>query len=254
MEANSTGRMRVAFVIPAYNEEAMIGQCLEAILAEIDRSGHPADIIVIDNASTDRTGEIAASYPGVRVVKEMNKGLVHARHAGFVASAGYDLVANIDADTMVPEGWLSTVFDEFTRHPELVCLSGPYFYYDLTRGQRALVEVFYVFTYVAYVINRFVLRVGSVIHGGNFVFRREAWEKAGGFDRSIAFYGEDTDVAVRMSKIGPVKWTHRLRIKTSGRRLAHEGILRTGFIYAKNFVSMTFRGKPATTDYQDIRE
>ena len=246
--------MKLAFVIPAHNEEAMIGQCVESVLAEIERSGHPADVIVVDNASVDRTGEIAGSYPGVTVVKEMNKGLVHARHAGFAASAGNDLVANIDADTIVPEGWLTTVFDEFTRHPKLVCLSGPYFYYDLKRRQRALVEVFYGFTYVAYVLNRFVLKVGSVIHGGNFVFRREAWEQAGGYDRSITFYGEDTDVAVRLSKIGPVKWTHRLRIKTSGRRLQHEGVARTGFVYAKNFVSMTFRGKPATSEYQDIRE
>lgn len=246
--------MKLAFVIPAYNEEAMIGQCLTTVLAEIERSGHPADVIVVDNASTDRTGEIAASFAGVRVVKETNKGLVHARAAGFAATEGYDLVANVDADTLVPEGWLSTVFDEFDRRSGLVCLSGPYIYYDLTRPQRALVEVFYVFTYIAYLINRFVLRVGSVIHGGNFVFRREAWEKAGGYDRTIAFYGEDTDVAVRLSRIGPVKWTHRLRIKTSGRRLQHQGILRTGFIYAKNFVSMTFRGKPATMDYQDIRE
>lgn len=246
--------MRLVFVIPAYNEEAMIGQCLDAVMAEIKRSGHPADVVVVDNASTDRTGEIAASYSGVRVVKEMNKGLVHARHAGFVASEGYDLVANIDADTMVPEGWLTTVFDEFDKHPELVCVSGPYHYYDLKRSQLALVEVFYAFTYFTYILSRFILRVGSVIHGGNFVFRREAWEQTGGYDRSITFYGEDTDVAVRLSKIGPVKWTHKLRMNTSGRRIEKEGIVHTGLVYAKNFFSMTFRGKPATVDYQDIRE
>lgn len=246
--------MRLVFVIPAYNEEAMIGQCLDAVVAEIKRSGHPADVIVVDNASTDRTNEIASSYAGVTVVKEANKGLVHARAAGFATSAGYDLVANIDADTMVPAGWLTTVFDEFEKQPDLVCVSGPYHYYDLKRSQLALVEVFYWFTYLTYIVNRFVLRVGSVIHGGNFVFRRWAWEQAGGYDRTIAFYGEDTDVAVRLSKIGPVKWTHKLRMNTSGRRIEKEGILKTGMVYARNFFSMTFRGKPATVDYQDIRE
>lgn len=246
--------MKLAFVIPAYNEEAMIGQCLKAVLAEIERSGHPADVIVVDNASTDRTGEIAASFPGVRVVKEANKGLVHARAAGFAATEGFDLVANIDADTMVPSGWLTQVYQEFEKHPELVCVSGPYHYYDLNRRQLALVELFYWFTYLTYIVNRFVLRVGSVIHGGNFVFRREAWEEAGGYNRSIAFYGEDTDVAVRLSKIGPVKWTHKLRMDTSGRRIEKEGIVHTGLVYAKNFFSMTFRGKPATMDYRDIRE
>ena len=44
--------MKLAFVIPAYNEEALIGKCLESVLAEIKRSGADADVIVVNNAST----------------------------------------------------------------------------------------------------------------------------------------------------------------------------------------------------------
>src|SRR5690606_34277315 len=123
--------MKLAFVIPAYNEEALIGKCLESVLAEIKRSGADADVIVVNNASKDRTGEIARSFEGVRVVDEPKKGLVNARHAGFAASEGYELVANIDSDTIVPEGWLDTVLSEFAKDPKLVCLSGPYVYYDM---------------------------------------------------------------------------------------------------------------------------
>ena len=50
--------MKLAFVIPAYNEEALIGKCLESVVAEIARSGADAEIIVVNNASSDRTGEI----------------------------------------------------------------------------------------------------------------------------------------------------------------------------------------------------
>ena len=118
--------MKLAFVIPAYNEEALIGKCLESVEAEIKRSGVPADVIVVNNASTDRTGEIARSFAGVRVVDEPKKGLVNARDAGFAASEGYDLIANIDSDTIVPEGWLTTVMREFNKDSGLVCHSGPY--------------------------------------------------------------------------------------------------------------------------------
>src|SRR5690606_8156022 len=106
--------MRLAFVIPAFNEEMLIGKCLTSVLAEIERSGRAdqCEVIVVNNASTDRTGEIAGSFPGVRVVDEAKKGLVNARDAGFQATDA-DLVANIDSDTMVPEGWLDVVFDEF---------------------------------------------------------------------------------------------------------------------------------------------
>ncbi len=245
--------MKLAFVIPAYNEEALIGKCLESVVAEVARSGRPAGIIVVNNASVDRTGEIARSFPGVEVVDEPKKGLVNARDAGFAASAGYDLVANIDADTLVPEGWLDTVYKEFGRDSGLVCLSGPYVYYDLSGWNRFLVEAFYVLTKLIYLVNRYVLRVGSVVQGGNFVFKRQAWADVGGYDRSIEFFGEDTDVAVRLSKVGGVKWTFKLKMKTSGRRLEKEGVFKTAATYTLNFFWVTFRGKPATKDYTDIR-
>lgn len=243
---------KLAFVIPAYNEEALIGQCVSSVVREVKRSGIDTEIVVVDNASTDKTGEIAGSFPGVTVVRETKKGLVHARNAGFEASTA-ELVANIDADTEVPEGWITTVIETFERQPELVALSGPYIYYDLSLWNRFLVRVFYYASYLIYLLNRFVLRVGSMIQGGNFVLRRSAWIKAGGYDTSIAFYGEDTDIAVRMSKVGPVKWTFKLPMRTSGRRLANEGVFKTAGTYVINYFWVTFRGKPVTHDYTDIR-
>lgn len=237
---------QLAFVIPAYNEEALIGTCIESVLAEIKRSGADVEVVVVNNASKDRTGEIARSYPGVTVVDEMQKGLVHARHAGFVNSTA-ELVANIDADTKVPEGWISTVLEEFAKKPELVALSGPYIYYDLSIWNRMLVRLFYYLSYVLYSINR------AMIQGGNFVIRRSAWIKAGGYDLSIAFYGEDTDIAVRMAKIGPVKWTFKLPMFTSGRRLEKEGVFKTAGTYTLNYFWVILRGKPATKEYTDIR-
>jgi glycosyltransferase involved in cell wall biosynthesis len=244
--------MQLAFVIPAYNEEALIGKCLASVIAEVKRSGHAADIVVVNNASTDRTREVAAGFAGVRVIDEMEKGLVAARDAGFRATTA-ELVANIDADTVVPEGWIDTVLDQFARHPRLVCLSGPYFYYDLSLWNRFLVTAFYAATYLAYVLNRFVLRVGSVVQGGNFVFKRSAWIAAGGYNRAIKFFGEDTDVAVRLSKVGAVKWTFRLKMWTSGRRFIEEGVIKTAGTYVLNFFWVTFAGEPATKTYTDVR-
>ena len=242
----------LAFVIPAYNEEALVGQCLESVLREIKRSGVDAEVVVVNNASTDRTGEIARGYPDVRVVDEPKKGLVNARHAGFEATTA-EIVANIDSDTMLTEGWIDTVLKNFAADPKLVGLSGPFIYYDLSGWNRFLVRSFYYLTYLIYLFNRYVLRVGSVIQGGNFVFTRAAWNKAGGYDRSIAFYGEDTDVAVRLSKVGGVKWTFALPMLTSGRRLEKEGVFRTAGTYTLNYFWVTFKGKPVTKEYTDIR-
>ena len=244
--------MKLAFVIPAYNEEALIGKCVESVLAEVKRSGRDVDVVVVNNNSTDRTAEIAGSYAGVRVVDERQKGLVSARDGGFKATTA-ELVANIDGDTVVPPGWIDTVFEEFDKDPKLVCLSGPYVYYDLSGWNRFLISMFYGLTWLIYFINHYILRVGSVVQGGNFVLKRDAWIKAGGFNREIKFYGEDTDVAVRLSKVGKVKFSFRLKMMTSGRRLAEEGVFRTAGTYTLNFFWVTFAGKPATREHTDIR-
>ena len=137
--------MNLAFVIPAYNEEALVGKCVESVLAEVKRSGRQIDVVVVNNNSTDRTAEVAGACPGVRVIDEKQQGLVSARDGGFQATTA-ELVANIDADTIVPPGWLDTVFREFEKDDKLVCLSGPYIYYDLSVWNRFLITMFYGLT------------------------------------------------------------------------------------------------------------
>ena len=131
--------MRLSFVVPAYNEEAYLPACLESILAQTSDLGDDVEIIVVNNASTDRTREVALKYPGVRVVDEPRKGLTFARQAGFAASTG-ELIANVDSDSRLTPGWVKRVLKEFAADPKLVSLSGPFIYYDLTPQQRLSVR------------------------------------------------------------------------------------------------------------------
>jgi glycosyltransferase involved in cell wall biosynthesis len=245
-------KVTISFVVPAYNEEKHIARTLTAIIAETRRSGCTTEVIVVNNASTDATAALAASFPEVIVVDEPIKGLVQARRAGFLRASG-ELIANVDADTIVTEGWLGRVLGEFRRHPGLVALSGPYIYYDVSRSTRAAVRAFYVMGYGFYVVNRFVLRVGSMLQGGNFVVRRAALEEIGGYNPLFSFYGEDTDLARRLNAVGAVKFTFRLPALSSGRRLIEEGLLRIGLRYSMNFVWATFMRRPFTAEWIDVR-
>jgi cellulose synthase/poly-beta-1,6-N-acetylglucosamine synthase-like glycosyltransferase len=242
----------ISFVVPAYNEEKNLARTLAAIVEEIKQSGCVAEVIVVNNASTDNTGEVAASFPEVIVVHEPIKGLVQARRAGFHRATG-ELVANVDADTIVTPGWLTRVLQEFRRNPGLVALSGPYIYYDVPKRTRAAVRAFYVMGYGFYMLNRFVLRVGSMLQGGNFVVRRSALEAIGGYNPLFSFYGEDTDLARRLHAVGAVKFTFRLPALSSGRRLLEEGLLRIGLRYSMNFVWATFLRRPFTEEWIDVR-
>jgi glycosyltransferase involved in cell wall biosynthesis len=249
--------MKISFVVPAYNEQALLTRSLIAIRDEILRAGQiigqDAEIIVVNNASTDNTREVALAIPDVRVVDEPRKGLVQARWTGFEASTG-TLIANIDADTVIPAGWLTEVMHQFDRGKNLVALSGPYIYYGVPARVNFVVGAYYRLAYTAYLLNRFVLNVGSMLQGGNFIVSRAAMLKLGSPDLRFSFYGEDTDMARRLSKVGGVKFTFKLPAQSSGRRLAGEGMFTIGLRYSMNFFWATFRKKPFTEAWQDIRE
>ena len=243
---------KLSFVIPAYNEENHIQKCLDSVCAQAKDYGDRVEIIVVNNASTDQTAEIARAYPNVKVVDEPHKGLVWARRAGYLASSG-DLIANVDSDTILTPHWLETVFAEFAKNPKLVGLSGPFKYYDLPKQTLKLVNLFYRAGYVVYLFNRFVLRNGSMLQGGNFIITRTGLEKIGGYDTSIEFWGEDSDIARRLHAVGDVKFTPKLPMLTSGRRLATEGAFTMGFKYARNYFWMIFFKKPKDRAYVDHR-
>lgn len=240
--------MKLTIVIPAYNEEAYLGDCLRHVLDDVAQTAGlgPIEVLVIDNASTDGTAEVARSFPGVRVAHEPDKGLTKARQRG-LEEAGGEIIGYVDADTRMPRGWCRQVIGRFAAEPATVCISGPYVYYDLGWFAKVLVRIYW---WVAVPV---AALTGYMAVGGNFAARRTALVKIGGFDRSIAFYGEDTDIARRLSSVGRVRFTLKLVMQTSARRLKAEGLARTAWTYALNFVSEAVLKRPATSDYRDIR-
>ena len=237
--------MKISIVIPAYNEEKYIGDCLQSIIA--NRTDDFLEIIVINNASTDGTAEVAAKFPGVRVVDEPQKGLTRARERGLMEAKG-DLVAYLDADTRMPPGWVAIVENEFARRPDMVCLSGPFHYFDMPPGKKALAEGLWGVTAMP-----IFWIIGFMVLGANFVAKRDALQKIGGFDTTISFYGEDTNIAWRLSKVGKVRFSMKFYIIGSGRRLMEEGVVRTFWRYGVNYLAGALWHTPVTEGHKDIR-
>ena len=212
--------MTVTVIVCAFNEARLLPACLFSLLAQ---TRPPDEIIVINNASTDDTGAIARRVPGVRVVDEPVKGLVVARETARRAARG-DVVAYVDADCRAPLTWLERVERRFLVRDRLVAVTGPVPVLRLGLAGRALIRAYDVLVAPpTHALVHHALGIGAILYGGNFAVRREALARIGGFDRTIEFHGEDTNLGRRLTPCGPIEVAGDCWIWTSARRYQRHG-------------------------------
>ncbi len=105
----------VSIVLPVYNAEAFLRETLESVFA-LDYE--PLEVIVVDDGSTDGSAALAQSFPGVRCIRQENRGPAAARNTGIEAAQG-EFVAFVDADDIVLPHKLSVQVGYLLDHPEV---------------------------------------------------------------------------------------------------------------------------------------
>jgi glycosyltransferase involved in cell wall biosynthesis len=241
---------RLSVIVCAHNEAHFLPACLHSLLAQ---TRVPDEILVVNNASTDETRAVAQQIPFVRVVDEPRKGLVVARETGRRAATG-DILVYLDADCRAPLTWLERVEQRFLRTPGLIALSGPYRYYDWDWWGRLLIRAYdFTLAPATQLLVKYVLRIGTIFYGGNFAVRSDALVAVGGFDTSIEFHGEDTNIGRRLFAIGRVEICHDCYLYTSARRYNAMGKGAVFRLYVRNFTSELLRHRPRDTSHVDVR-
>src|SRR5437867_4041956 len=105
----SNERVGVSFVVPVRNGRPWLEAVLAAILAQDD--GRPLEVLVVDDGSTDGSGEIARAYASagkVHVLAGDGRGAAAAINIG-VRRASHPIICQIDQDVVVQAGWMSRV-------------------------------------------------------------------------------------------------------------------------------------------------
>jgi glycosyltransferase involved in cell wall biosynthesis len=203
--------MKISVVVPVFNEEKYIGQCLQSLKKQIEA---PDEIIVVDNASTDRTAEVINQFP-VKTLTESLKGIIPARNAGFDA-AKYDIIARCDADAIVPPDWIKKIKADFEKS-KIDGLSGPIVFYDLPLKTTLWVRLFFTFM-------RFIQKGSETIVGPNMAITKKIWQKIRNSvcldDRMVH---EDVDIGMHVLQAGgAIKMDTSLVVQISGRRIIHD--------------------------------
>ena len=193
----------ISIVIPAHNEESVVGSAIQAARAAASEAGVRFEILVVDDASTDRTAAIAEEA-GVRIISVNVRQIARARNAGGIAALGEKLLF-VDADTIVTAaivksaleamengavgGGASVVFDEPVPAYAKVCLS----------------------------VFAAVMRVQRIAFGCFLFCTKQAFDAVGGFDERM-FAGEELMMSRALRKQGRFVIL-RQAVLTSGRKV-----------------------------------
>jgi glycosyltransferase involved in cell wall biosynthesis len=202
----------LSVVIPAYNEARHLPQYLPTVLTSLRQweteSGERGEIIVVDNASTDDTGQVARQL-GARVIVEPVRNIGQVRNTGAAAAAAPYLLF-FDADVAVPAEAVIAVMNQVTSG---TCVGGmiPPLYRPTRFGTRILVACW-----------AFYRRIFGGAQGVAQFCSRQAFTQLGGY-RSDLFMSEDVEFFARLTRHGkrlgqPVAHLTDLRVEPSNRR------------------------------------
>lgn len=228
---------RFTVVVPARDEETTLPATLRSI-ADQDFAGG-VEVIVVDNASTDRTAAVAAGF-GVTVLVEGAPGVCGARQCGTANAVG-EIVVSTDADTVHPRTWLSTIDATFRADPLCVAVAGPCRY---TGGPRWVVWYPAVLFGAVAGVARVTGRVGYAT-ATNLAFRRAVWS---GYDTRLTQGGDELDVIRRLRRVGRITFRSDNPVLTSPRRfdrgLLHALFVTLGYQYLLGYLLNRALGRP----------
>lgn len=231
--------MKISVVIPAFNEERVIGKCIEAVKNQtLHRKEY--EIIVVDNNSTDKTAEIAKKLGATVMPYTQKQGFSAAKQFGTKKARG-EIIAYTDADSIPDKYWLERI-KKLMQNKKLVCVGGTilssedtmtnfsFIIYDLIARAHQLVDI-------------------PLIWSPNMAVRKDAFMRAGGFNTALKT-SEDWEFIARIQKkfgTHTILYTNALRVKTSPRRQKKiSAMIPYIFIGITNYISIFILGRSKT--------
>jgi glycosyltransferase involved in cell wall biosynthesis len=192
--------LKLSVVIPAYNAARYIAEALESVLAQI---GSDAEVLVVDDGSTDDTAAIAERFGApVRVIRAEHGGIAATVNRGMSEVRGA-FIASIDADDRWLPGKLTLQFAALDADPSLDAVFGfvrQFLSPEVTDASRFA----------------FTGEPMPGLHRGSMLIRREAWERAGAMDAGLTlgefidWYARAVDAGLNMRVLRDVVYERRV--------------------------------------------
>lgn len=204
--------MKVSVVIPVYNEEKYIKNCLNSLMRQEEK---PDEIIVVDNNCTDNTINVVKKYKNIKVIRERKQGIIAARNAGFDHAQG-DIIARCDADAILPSDWIKKIKHDFNSNKKILGVTTAFIIFDFPFINQSLLP-FKIYNFFSQIILK-----TPVFLGPSMAITKEVWgivKNQVCLDDSKVH--EDIDLTIHISKYGLIYLDKSLIINYSSRRIKH---------------------------------
>lgn len=208
--------MLLSYIIPTLNEEKYLPLLLNSLKKQ---NISDYEIIVSDGGSTDQTGLIARSAGCQFVIDDSIKHPSHQRNVGAALATG-DTLLFLDADTVLPEGFVSKALDEFQSRN----LVGAGFYIKFS-PDRPFYRLFAFFLNFFCFLRQYFAPAAV---GAGILAKRLYHNNINGFDETI-YVAEDYDYCFRLSRLGRFRMLKSVKLPYSSRRLEKDGKFKTLF-------------------------
>jgi glycosyltransferase involved in cell wall biosynthesis len=192
----------LSFIVPAHNEERLLDAVLSAIEGSGSRVGRPFEVIVVDDASTDRTADIARQH-GAHLVQVEYRGISKVRNAG-AAVAGGEVLIFVDGDTLINPQAVSAALAALRSGAVgggcRMRFGGRIPWYGSLAGWAF----------------KHLYRWSKMASGAFLFVSREAFDEVGGFNETL-HAAEELNISRKLGEIGRVA-VLRESVVTSGRK------------------------------------
>jgi glycosyltransferase involved in cell wall biosynthesis len=179
----------VSIVIPCYNYANYVDEAIGSALGQLYRD---FEVIVVNDGSTDGTKEALEKYqdnPRVTVINQKNQGLAASRNNGIRKARG-EYILPLDADDMMHEVMLESTVPVLENNPNLGVVTTDILWFGDEKKRIAPLE---------YDFNR--LKTENHLNYCS-LFRKKAWEDAGGYNTNMVYGSEDWDFWISMGEKG----------------------------------------------------
>jgi hypothetical protein len=195
----SENLMTVAVVIPTFNHACFLGDAISSVLAQT----RPADeVIVVDDGSVDDPAAVVANFPGVRLIRQENRGLSAARNIG-LRNCGTSHVVFLDADDRLLPIALEAGLDHAAKRPDCAFVYGAYYEVFQDWSSRGLEEFGKGDAHLELLQGNLthleLLHSNAIGLPATVLYRRECLIEEGGFDETLSAC-EDYDLYLRMAR------------------------------------------------------